>query len=593
MGKIERYLPNDEYQAAVGANNASSSNVFATIADLTSGSGTADKIIFDAKYDEAGGILKGQAVYVSGANGTNILVSKADYTTEATSSKTLGLVVVSGANNFQGQVISDGLLSNIDTSAAGAEGDPVWLGDDGNLIYGLVNKPYAPNHLVFIGIVTKKNASTGEIFVKVQNGFELNEIHDVDVKSSLPTDGQVLTYDSVTGLWRNETPLLGSDITLTSAGGSQSLVNDGTGPTLAVKGLSAGGGILLAPSVGNDFITISNVSPASSVTLTSAGGTETLINDGTGPTLATKGITAGTGISLSSTATDLTVTNAAPDQVVALTAGTGINVTGTYPNFTIDNTGALSDVNIYNADGTLIADRVVNMNNFGLTLNGGTGSNGSQINITAPSNRAKGLNFQVGSGLRWKQQVSGVELGGDIGSQLSVSYYDDAGVLKGTAFSISRTNGAFRLNNAYNLPTAAGTLGQVMRTNGSGIVSFQSLPVEIQVAASDETTPLTLGNGKITFRMPHGMTLTEVRASLTTAQVSGAIFRIDVIQNGVSVLSTKCTIDNTERTSTMATTLPVISVSALADDSEMRVDIIQVGDGTAKGLKVTLIGTRA
>jgi hypothetical protein len=255
---------------------------------------------------------------------------------------------------------------------------------------------------------------------------------------------------------------------------------------------------------------------------------------------------------------------------------------------------ASGGVNIYNTDGTLNADRVVTMNNFGLTFDGLAGANGTQLNLTAPNpNRSKALNFKVGSGLRWKQQVSGSEIGGDIGSQLAMQYYDDAGVLKGTAFSISRTNGAFRLNNAYNLPTAAGTLGQVMRTNGSGIVSFQSLPVEIQVAASDETTPLTLGNGKITFRMPHGMTLTEVRASLTTAQVSGAIFRIDVIQNGVSVLSTKCTIDNTERTSTMATTLPVISVSALADDSEMRVDIIQVGDGTAKGLKVTLIGTRA
>lgn len=81
--------------------------------------------------------------------------------------------------------------------------------------------------------------------------------------------------------------------------------------------------------------TITNSSPATSVTLTSAGGTETLVNDGTGPSLATKGITAGTGISLSSTATALTVTNSAPDQVVALTEGNGIDITGTYPNFTI------------------------------------------------------------------------------------------------------------------------------------------------------------------------------------------------------------------------------------------------------------------
>lgn len=281
--RIRRDLPNDEYQAAVGANNASASNVFATIADLTSGVASADKIIFDAKYDEAGGILKGQAVYISGADGTNILVKKADYSTEATSSKTLGLATEPGALNHQGQVISDGLLSNIDTSAAGAVGDPVWLGDDGNLIYGLINKPYAPNHLVFIGIVTKKNASTGEIFVKVQNGFELDEIHNVDLKTIAPSDGEVLTFDSITGLWKNEAI---PNVTLTSAGGSQSLVSDGTGPSLATKGISAG-----------------------------------------------------IGISLSSTAIALTVTNSAPDQTVVLTAGTGIGVAGTYPNFTISNTG--------------------------------------------------------------------------------------------------------------------------------------------------------------------------------------------------------------------------------------------------------------
>ena len=53
--------------------------------------------------------------------------------------------------------------------------------------------------------------------------------------------------------------------------------------------------------------TVTNTSPASSVTLTSAGGTETLVNDGTGPSLATKGLTAGNGISLSGTATDVTI----------------------------------------------------------------------------------------------------------------------------------------------------------------------------------------------------------------------------------------------------------------------------------------------
>jgi hypothetical protein len=126
----------------------------------------------------------------------------------------------------------------------------------------------------------------------------------------------------------------------------------------------------------------------------------------------------------------------------------------------------------------------------------------------------------------------------------------------------------------------------------NGVAFPQVLPVEIQLAASDETTALTTGTAKVTFRMPHAMTLTSVRASLTTAQASGSIFTVDINEGGATILSTKLTIDNTEKTSTTAATPAVISDSALADDSEITIDIDQIGNGTATGLKITLIGTR-
>jgi hypothetical protein len=116
--------------------------------------------------------------------------------------------------------------------------------------------------------------------------------------------------------------------------------------------------------------------------------------------------------------------------------------------------------------------------------------------------------------------------------------------------------------------------------------------VEIQLAASDETTALTTGTAKVTFRMPYAMTLTSVRASLTTAQASGSIFTVDINQSGTSVLGTKLTIDNTEKTSTTAATAATITTSALTDDAEITIDIDQIGNGTATGLKITLIGTR-
>ena len=117
-------------------------------------------------------------------------------------------------------------------------------------------------------------------------------------------------------------------------------------------------------------------------------------------------------------------------------------------------------------------------------------------------------------------------------------------------------------------------------------------PIEIGVACSDETTALTTGTAKVTFRVPCAITLTGVRASLTTAQASGSIFTVDINEGGTTILSTKLTIDNTEKTSKTAATAAVISDASLADDAEITVDIDQVGDGTAKGLKVWLIGTR-
>jgi hypothetical protein len=144
-------------------------------------------------------LTAGQAVYVSSADGTNMIVSKASNASEQTSSKTLGLVAQNLSINGQGFVVTEGLLAGLDTTGANAAGDPVWLGTDGNLLYGLANKPYAPAHLVFIGVVTRRNANNGEIFVKVQNGFEFDELHNLSVKDA--SDGDMIKYVASTGLW--------------------------------------------------------------------------------------------------------------------------------------------------------------------------------------------------------------------------------------------------------------------------------------------------------------------------------------------------------------------------------------------------------
>jgi hypothetical protein len=147
-------------------------------------------------------IYKGQPVYIAGAEGGNILVKLASNVSEQSSSKTLGLVVQDSLdNNAFGTVITDGLLENFDVSVASA-GDPIWLGPTGSLLYGLANKPHAPNHMVYLGVVTRAQ-NNGEVFVKVQNGYELDELHDVSINS--PMSGQFLSRNNSNNAWINKT----------------------------------------------------------------------------------------------------------------------------------------------------------------------------------------------------------------------------------------------------------------------------------------------------------------------------------------------------------------------------------------------------
>lgn len=156
------------------------------------------------KNDGTALITKGTPVYVTGADGTNMLVRAASNTSEATSSKTIGLMqsnITTSGGTQTGFVITEGLLGGLNTSGQTA-GAPVWLGANGTLVYGLTNKPYAPAHLVFIGIVTKVSSGSGEIFVKIQNGFELEELHNVSISNE--THGDLIQYNSSTGLWENK-----------------------------------------------------------------------------------------------------------------------------------------------------------------------------------------------------------------------------------------------------------------------------------------------------------------------------------------------------------------------------------------------------
>ena len=109
-------------------------------------------------------------------------------------------------------------------------------------------------------------------------------------------------------------------------------------------------------------------------------------------------------------------------------------------------------------------------------------------------------------------------------------------------------------------------------------------------ACSDETSDLTTGV-KSTWRTPYAFTVSSVRASLTTA-ATGAALSVDILQNGVSILATRITIDVSTTTSIAAAVQPVLTTSALTNDSIITIDVIQVGSTIAgAGLKVAIIGS--
>jgi hypothetical protein len=317
-------------------------------------------------YNDSGTTLtKGQAVYISGAQGNRVAVKLARANVEATSFGTIGLVAETMTNGAEGFIIVSGALYKLNTTGLTA-GATVYLSPT---TAGAVTttKPQAPDQLVVIGWVERVDNTVGSIYVKIDNGYELDELHDVQITS--PQSGNLLIYDATTtpvGVWKNANLTDGTGITITEGAGSVTIANAG------VTALSAG-----------------------------------------------------TGISVSGSTGSVTVTNTAPDQTVAISAGTGISVSGTYPSFTITNTAP--DVPFtyttnyvpygqgtttpnqsanFTYNGTTLTAQVMRASN-GIVVNSQTVSasytiaSGDSAMSAGPVTVASGQTVTVSSGSRW------------------------------------------------------------------------------------------------------------------------------------------------------------------------------------------------
>ena len=175
----------------------------------------------------------------------------------------------------------------------------------------------------------------------------------------------------------------------------------------------------------------------------------------------------------------------------------------------------------------------------------------------------------------------------------SASYTD----LVDVPATFTPTSHTHPISDVTNLQTALNDKAASSHTHpASQITSF---PIELVVACSDETSNLTVGSNKVTFRAPCAFTLTGVRASVNTAPTGSALI-VDLNRNGASVIQSIGAVSTLRidagTKSSLSSSQPtlVLSLITIANDAEVTIDIDQVGSTIAgKGLKVVLIGTRA
>jgi hypothetical protein len=524
-------------------------------------------------------------VYVTGGtyNDNTFIFTNVTGGTFSVSFNSVSGLTINGDLNVTGSTIVDGVTANT-ISATTYQNLPI---DPDTYITAFT---YNNNLLT----IDDNSGNTFNVIINDFTGLTING--DLNVMGNTIVDG--ISANTISATTYQNLPI---DVFVTGgtfSGGVITLINN-TGGTFSVSGISSFDTFVTGFSYSDNTFTISQNSGTTfsatidSVTgLTVNGNLDVIGTTSSGTISATTYQNLPTDIRVTGgtysngTATFTNNTGGTFNVVGLYTGGTDVFVTGaTYSNNTFTYTN--------NTGGTFSTS----FNTLtGLTINGnlsvtGTTSSGT-ISATTYQNlptdiRVTGGTYSNGS----------VTFTNNIGGTFSVT-----GFVTGDTFTtgFSYSNNTFTINRNNGQANLTATINSVTGLTSTGTISssvlsaatYQNSPIEIQAACSDETTAITAGVGKVTFRAPCAFTLTNVRASLTTAQTSGNIFTIDINLGGTSVLSTKLTIDNTERTSVTAVTPPIISTSTITDDGEISVDVDQIGDGTAKGLKITMIGTR-
>ena len=479
-----------------------------TVADLSVAvAASTTNVIVQVRNTTGATLTKGTVVYMNGATGQIPTVTKALATSDATSAQSLGMMTADLANNSNGYVTIIGLINDIDTSAF-TDGAQLYLsGTTAGAV--TTTKPKAPIHLVYVGLVEYAHPVHGKIFVKVQNGYELDEIHDVQINS--PANGQTIIYDATASLWKNANLTAGTGVSVTNGASSITLTN--TAPDQVVS-LTAGSNV-----------TITGTYPSFTIASTGGGGGGVTSVTGTAPVVSSGGTTPAISMPAATslvsgylTSTDWSTFNGkystggalgtpASGTLTNCTGYTYANLSGTVPTWNQNTTGNAATVTngVYTTGSYSNPAWITSIS--GSIVSGAVASAttaGSATTATSATSATTSTNIAGGTATQIPYQTS-ASTTGFIAAPSTSSYLQ----WNGTSYTWSNPSGAGTVSSvALSMPsgfsvsgspiTSSGTLAVttslsgILKGNGTGFTTATS---GTDYAPATSGTSILYGNG--------------------------------------------------------------------------------------------------
>ena len=517
------------------------------------------------KNDTGVSIAKGKVVYINGAQGQRPTITLSDADTESTSSKTFGFTAEAIADEAEGYVVTFGVLRGVNTLGL-TEGSALWLSSTAGGYTTTV--PAEPAHSVFLGYVVKAHETAGEIFVNIQNGYELTELHGVIIEADESlTDNEVLAYDLASGLWKNQTAIEANIATRqgwTYDSGITIQSSSGSAGSLSLKSFSS--------TIDITDTSVNIISGVDAKTWNFQNDGDLVFPDTTVQNTAFLGMSSYSTTNLSE-GTNLYFTDERGQDAVGNNLGTGLSYN--------DSTGAISNSGVLDLTGTT-NEIVVSASTGSITIgipdspvlvtpNIGVATATSVNGTTIPSSKTLVVTTDIGSSVQgYSTTLAGINT---LGS--------------GTGF-LKNTAGTWSYDNSTYLTTSSATssyqpLDQDL-TDIAALTANGFLKKTAGVWAMDASTYLTSESDTLSSVTGRGATtstaITISNTTQSTTPTSGAL----IVSGGLGIAKDVWIDGNlhvngttiTENTQTVATHDNLIYLNAAQDSTITNA----VGDGT-------------